>query len=52
MSAALIAPAGAGKTALLRRLVAELPEARYQVSYVKVTSLSKRDLCRRSLGHP
>jgi type II secretory pathway predicted ATPase ExeA len=46
MSAALIAPAGSGKTALLRRLVEELPEARYQVRYIKVTSLSKRDLCR------
>jgi type II secretory pathway predicted ATPase ExeA len=45
-SAALVAPAGTGKTALLRRLVARLPEARYQVRYVKVTSLSKRDMCR------
>jgi type II secretory pathway predicted ATPase ExeA len=46
MSAALIAPAGTGKTALLRRLVAQLPEARYQVRTVKVTGLSKRDFCR------
>ena len=46
MSAALIAPAGTGKTALLRRLVDHLPEARYQVRSVKVTGLSKRDLCR------
>jgi general secretion pathway protein A len=46
MSAALIAPAGAGKTALLRTLRSRLPEARYHVRYVKVTSLSKRDLCR------
>lgn len=46
MSAALIAPAGTGKTALLRRLVARLPEARYRVRTVKVTGLSKRDLCR------
>lgn len=46
MCAALIAPAGTGKTLLLRRLVARLPEARYQVRYVKVTDLSKRDLCR------
>ncbi len=46
MSAALIAPAGAGKSALLRALVAELSEARYRVSYIKVTGLSKRDLCR------
>lgn len=45
-SAALVAPAGTGKTALLRCLVARLPEARYQVRYVKVTSLSKRDMCR------
>jgi len=45
-SAALVAPAGTGKTALLRRLLAQLPEARYQVRYVKVTSLSKRDMCR------
>jgi len=46
MSAALIAPAGAGKTALLRRLRSGLPEARYHVHYVKVTGLSKRDMCR------
>ena len=45
-SGALIAPAGTGKTALLRRLIAALPEARYQVRYIKVTDLSKRDLCR------
>jgi general secretion pathway protein A len=46
MSGALIAPAGSGKTALTRRLVAGLPEARYETTYVKVTSLSKRDMCR------
>jgi type II secretory pathway predicted ATPase ExeA len=46
MSAALIAPAGAGKTSILRRLRSRLPEARYRVRYVKVTSLSKRDMCR------
>jgi general secretion pathway protein A len=46
MSAALIAPAGSGKTALLRRLRSRLPEARYHVHYVKVTGLSKRDMCR------
>jgi general secretion pathway protein A len=45
-SAALIAPAGTGKTVALRLLVAALPEARYQVRYVKVTGLSKRDLCK------
>lgn len=46
MSAALVAPAGAGKTVLLRTLRSRLPEARYHVRYVKVTSLSQRDLCR------
>ena len=46
MSAALIAPAGTGKTALLRALRAQLPEARYRIHYVKVTGLSKRDMCR------
>ncbi len=46
MSAALIAPAGTGKTVILRVLVEGLPEARYQVRYVKVTGLAKRDLCR------
>lgn len=45
-SAVLLAPAGAGKTALLRATVAKLPEARYRVHYVKVTSIGKRDLCR------
>ena len=30
----------------MRRLTADLPEARYQVRYIKVTDLSKRDLCR------
>jgi general secretion pathway protein A len=46
MSAALIAPSGTGKTLLLRTLRALLPEARYRVHYIKLTSLSKRDLCR------
>ena len=45
-SAALIAPAGTGKTVVLRLLRAALPEARYQVRYVKVTGLSQRDLCK------
>jgi general secretion pathway protein A len=45
-SAALIAPAGTGKSQLLRALVDRLPEARYRVRYVKVTDLSKRDMCR------
>ncbi len=46
MSSALIAPAGTGKTSMLRALSARLPETRYQTHYVKVTELSKRDLCR------
>ena len=46
MSAAVLAPAGSGKTALLRALIARLPEARYRVHYFKVTALGKRDLCR------
>lgn len=46
MSAAVIGPAGTGKTGLLRAVRARLPEARYRVHYVKVTDLSKRDLCR------
>ncbi len=46
MSAALIAPAGTGKTMILRCLAQQLPEARYRIHYVKVTGLSRRDLCR------
>lgn len=46
MSAALIGPAGTGKSALLRALVDGLPSAGYKTHYVKVTDLSKRDLCR------
>lgn len=46
MSAALIAPSGSGKTLLLRTLKEGLPEARYRVHDVKVTDLSKRDMCR------
>jgi type II secretory pathway predicted ATPase ExeA len=47
MSAALIAPAGTGKTTLLRALVeTHLPEARYRVHYVHVSGLTKRDMCR------
>lgn len=46
MCGALIAPAGTGKTAVLRALISRLPEVRYRVHYVKVTSLSKRDMCR------
>ena len=46
MSAALIAAPGVGKTVALRLLRSKLPEARFQVRYVKVTGLSKRDLCK------
>jgi type II secretory pathway predicted ATPase ExeA len=46
LSAALIAPAGTGKTVVLRTLCAALPEARYRIHYMKVTDLSKRDFCR------
>jgi MSHA biogenesis protein MshM len=46
MSAALIAPAGTGKTVVLRTVRQQLPQARYRVRYVKVTGLSKRDLCK------
>lgn len=45
-SSAAIGPAGTGKTALQRWLKSRLPEARFRVHYVKVTDLSKRDLCR------
>lgn len=46
MSCSLIAAAGTGKTLVMRLLVSLLPEARYRVHYVKVTGLSKRDLCK------
>lgn len=46
MSAAIIGNPGEMKTGLLRRLHAQLPEARYRTRYVKVTDLSKRDMCR------
>jgi len=52
-SAAVIAPSGAGKTALLRRLVERLPETRYRLADVKVTGVSNRDFYRglaRTLG--
>ena len=55
MSCALIAPAGTGKTAVLRKLRSQLPEARYRISYVTITNLSRRDLARElatALGLP
>ncbi len=44
--AALVAPAGTGKSALLRQLRERLPDARYQVRYLKASRLSRRDLCK------
>jgi type II secretory pathway predicted ATPase ExeA len=55
MSGGLIAPAGTGKTAVLRKLCSQLPEARYRTSYVAITNLSRRDLARElatALGLP
>jgi type II secretory pathway predicted ATPase ExeA len=52
-SSAVIAPSGAGKTALLRRLVERLPDTRYRVADVKVTAVGNRDFYRglvRTLG--
>ncbi len=46
MSCSLVAPAGTGKTLVMRLLQSSLPEVRYRVRYVKVTGLSKRDLCK------
>lgn len=46
MSAALIAPAGSGKSVVLRSLQALLPQARYRVHYFKLADLSARDMCR------
>lgn len=43
-SSVLIAPAGTGKTLLLRTLCESLPAARYRLHQVHVTSLSKRDM--------
>lgn len=46
MCAAVVGPSGTGKTFITRSLRKALPEARYRVHYVKVTGLSKRDMCR------
>src|SRR5687767_12942841 len=43
-SSVLIAPAGTGKTLLLRTLCESFPPARYRLHQVHVTSLSKRDM--------
>ena len=46
MSAVLLAPAGTGKSSVLRSLEDRLPKARYRTSYFKLGNLSGRDLCR------
>ncbi|MBU0506101.1 AAA family ATPase, partial [bacterium] len=46
MSGAIIGPAGVGKTFLLRAIREELPDARYHVSYIKVTGLSVWNMCK------
>jgi general secretion pathway protein A len=45
-SGVLVAPAGSGKTLVLRALKASLPEARHAVFYIKLSDLSVRDMCR------
>jgi type II secretory pathway predicted ATPase ExeA len=45
-SAVLVAPAGAGKSVVLRATKAGLPEARHAVYYIKLADLSARDMCR------
>jgi len=45
-SAAIIAPAGSGKSFIMRSLKSNLPEARYRVSYLRLSNLSLRDMCR------
>ncbi len=45
-SACLVAPAGAGKSVCIRALLSSLPEARYRTTYLKLTNLSARDMCR------
>lgn len=45
-SGVMVAPSGTGKTALIRALLASLPEARYRTHYLKVSSLGMRDFCR------
>ena len=45
-SAALIAAAGSGKSTVVRSVIGQLPEARYNTHYVKCTDIGKRDMCR------
>ena len=46
MSALLMAPAGTGKSVVLRTIVSQLPQARFRTTYFKISRLSGRDLCR------
>jgi len=46
MSALVIAPAGIGKSVILRTIANKLPKARYRTTYFKVTRLTGKDLCR------
>ena len=46
MSAVLIAPAGTGKSVVIRSMMDELPESRYRLHYIHVADLSKRDFAR------
>jgi type II secretory pathway predicted ATPase ExeA len=45
-SAVLVGPAGTGKSVILRALSDELPATRYQLSYIKLSSLALRDMCK------
>lgn len=45
-SAALIGPAGSGKTVVIRTLLEKLPQARFRTIYLKLADLSARDMCR------
>ncbi len=46
MSVVVTAVPGSGKTVVARRVMAQLPPARYRVHEVKVNRLSMRDFCR------
>lgn len=46
MSGVILAPAGTGKSQVLRALEERLPKARYKTGYFKVGNLTSRDLCR------
>jgi general secretion pathway protein A len=46
-SAAVVGPAGCGKTVLLRSVLHDLPAARFNCTYVKLAELAPRDVCRK-----